>query len=120
MAGGKMTEHSWDTWMGFRGTRAAFQYYPVESWKNDKKISFETNKPDDVRRPGIVGGKGAYSEDLFMEEISTFIRENQEDPFFLYFPSQVPHGRSPWSPRCWPGRTTSPPEYLDTTRSFQC
>ena len=95
MVEGKMTEHGWDTWMGFRGTGAAFQYYPVELWKNDEKMTFEANKPDDVRRPGIVGDKGVYSADLFMEEISKFIRENQQGPFFLYFPSQVPHGRSP-------------------------
>ena len=95
MAEGKMTEHGWDTWMGFRGTGAAFQYYPTELWKNDEKITFEANKPADVRRPGIVGDKGVYSADLFMAEITTFITENQEAPFFLYFPSQVPHGRSP-------------------------
>ncbi len=95
MPAGKMTEHGWDTWMGFRGTGAAFQYYPTVLWKNDEKMTFEANKPDDVRRPGIVGDKGVYSADLFIEDISTFIRENQQGPFFLYFPSQVPHGRSP-------------------------
>jgi len=95
MPAGKMTEHGWDYWMGFRSTGAAFQYYPTEVWKNDERITFEANKPQDVRRPGIVGDKGVYSADLFMEEISKFIRENQQEPFFLYFPSQVPHGRSP-------------------------
>ena len=94
MPAGKMTEHGWDTWMGFRSTGAAFQYYPAELWKNDKKITYEANKSQDVRRPGVVGDKGVYSADLFMEEISKFIRENQNRPFFLYFPSQVPHGRS--------------------------
>ena len=95
MAAGKMTEHGWDTWMGFRGTGAAFQYYPTELWKNDQKITYESNKPQDVRRPGIVGDKGVYSADVFLEEISKFIRKEQKQPFFLYFPSQVPHGRSP-------------------------
>ena len=95
MPAGKMTEHGWDYWIGFRGTGAAFQYYPAELWKNDKRITFESNKPEDVRRPGIVGDKGVYSADLFMDEISKFIRENKKKPFFIYFPSQVPHGRSP-------------------------
>ena len=94
MPAGKMTEHGWDYWIGFRSTGAAFQYYPTELWKNDERITFEANKPQDVRRPGIVGDKGVYSADLFMEEISKFIRENQQEPFFIYFPSQVPHGRS--------------------------
>ena len=95
MAAGKMTEHGWDTWMGFRGTGAAFQYYPTVLWKNDEKITYEANKPKDVRRPGIVGDQGVYSADVFLDEITKFIKENQKQPFFLYFPSQVPHGRSP-------------------------
>jgi len=95
MAPGKMTEHGWDYWFGFRGTGDAFQYYPLELWKNDQKIVFEENKIEEVRRPGIVGGRGVYSEDLFVEEILNFIRENAEAPFFIYFPTQVPHGRSP-------------------------
>jgi arylsulfatase A len=90
-----MTEHGWDYWIGFRSTGAAFQYYPAELWKNDERITFEANKSQDVSRPGIVGEKGVYSADLFMAEISKFIRENQQKPFFIYFPSQVPHGRSP-------------------------
>jgi arylsulfatase A-like enzyme len=95
MPAGTMTKHGWDTWMGFRGTGAAFQYYPVELWRNDERLIFEANNPQEVRRPGIVGNKGVYSADLFLEEILKFIRTNQHKPFFLYFPSQVPHGRSP-------------------------
>jgi uncharacterized sulfatase len=95
MEPGKMTKHGWDYWFGFRGTGAAFQYYPLQLWKNDQKIIFDENKPEEVRKPGIVGDKGVYSEDLFVEEILGFIRENKDTPFFIYFPTQVPHGRSP-------------------------
>jgi len=95
MEPGKMTEHGWDYWIGFRGTGDAFQYYPLSIWKNDEKITFEANKPDDVRRPGIVGDKGVYSEDLFVDELLRFIREKKDKPFFIYFPTQVPHGRAP-------------------------
>jgi len=92
---GKMTEHGWDYWFGYKATGAAFQYYPLELWKNDEKIVFEENRPEDVRRPGIVGKKGVYSEDLFVGEILKFIRSNKDAPFFVYFPTQIPHGRSP-------------------------
>ncbi len=95
MSAGKMTEHGWDYWIGFRDTGAAFQYYPLWIWKNDEKLTFEANKANDVRRPGVVGDKGVYTEDLFVEEILRFIREPKEEPFFIYFPTQVPHGRSP-------------------------
>ncbi|RLE05885.1 MAG: hypothetical protein DRI99_01140, partial [Candidatus Aminicenantes bacterium] len=95
MGPGMMTKHGWDYWFGFRATGAAFQYYPVELWKNDRKIIFEANKAEDVRKPGIVGNRGVYSQDLFVEEILRFIRKNKDSPFFIYFPTQIPHGRAP-------------------------
>lgn len=95
MEPGKMTNHGWDTWFGFRGTGEAFQYYPLELWKNDAKITYAENQAEEVRRPGIVGVKGVYSQDLFVAEILNFIQENRDKPFFIYFPTQVPHGRSP-------------------------
>ncbi len=95
MEEGKMTEHGWDYWFGFKATGAAFQYYPLELWKNDKRITFPENEGDSIRRPGIVGDKGVYSEELFVDEIENYIRENRDSTFFIYFPTQVPHGRSP-------------------------
>ena len=95
MEPGRMAAHGWDEWLGFRETDEAAQFYPLELWRNDRKISFEANRPEDVRRSGIVGNKGVYSADLFIEEILTFIRENKDRRFFVYFPTQVPHGRSP-------------------------
>jgi arylsulfatase A-like enzyme len=95
MAPGKMNAHGWDHWFGFRGTGEAFQFYPLELWKNDQKIEFPENRPEEVRRPGIVGERGTYSQELFMVGILEFIRKNKENPFFIYFPTQLPHGRSP-------------------------
>ncbi len=92
---GNMTEHGWDYWFGFKATGAAFQYYPLELWKNDKRIIFPENEDENVRRPGIVGDKGVYSQDLFVDEIENYIRENRDSTFFIYFPTQIPHGRSP-------------------------
>ena len=96
MPAGKMTEHGWDYWIGFRGTGCSLSILSaVESWRNDEQIDLGGQPPPEVRRPGIVGEKGVYTEDLFLEELLRFIRENKNDPFFIYFPSQVPHGRSP-------------------------
>lgn len=92
---GKMTEHGWDYWFGFKGTGQAFQYYPLELWKNDTRIEYPENRPEDVRRPGIVGDKGTYSQDMFVNEILNLLEQKSDKPFFIYFPTQVPHGRSP-------------------------
>jgi arylsulfatase A-like enzyme len=95
MAEGKMTAHGWDEWFGFKGTGAAFQFYPTELFKNDARVEYPENRPEDIRRPGILGDRGTYSQELFMGGILDFIRKNKDEPFFIYFPTQIPHGRSP-------------------------
>ena len=44
--------------------------------------------PDGVADPA----KANYSEDLFIEEACSFITENKDKPFFLYYATQLPHG----------------------------
>ncbi|NMH86888.1 arylsulfatase [Flavivirga algicola] len=33
-----------------------------------------------------------YSQDLIQEKVLSFIQENKSKPFFLYYPTQLPHG----------------------------
>ena len=37
-------------------------------------------------------GKKVYSQNIFMDGILNFIDSNKDEPFFLYFPTQLPHG----------------------------
>jgi arylsulfatase A-like enzyme len=37
-------------------------------------------------------GKKTYSQNIFIEKIIQFIRDNKDKPFFLYHPTQLPHG----------------------------
>lgn len=39
-----------------------------------------------------MNGKAVYSQDLFLTKMIQFIRENKDQPFFLYHPTQLPHG----------------------------
>lgn len=57
--------------------RLAHEYYPDHLWKNYEKV--ELNKQ--------------YSHDLFTEEALKFISENKANPFFLYIPYTIPHGK---------------------------
>lgn len=36
--------------------------------------------------------KAKYSEDLFLDEAVSFIKNNDNNPFFLYYATQLPHG----------------------------
>ncbi len=42
--------------------------------------------------------KGTYCTDLFLREAKSFIRENHQQPFFLYLPFNAPHNASNLDP----------------------
>lgn len=57
--------------------RLAHEYYPDHLWRNFEKE--ELNKQ--------------YSHDLFTAEALKFVVENKNNPFFLYIPYTIPHGK---------------------------
>lgn len=58
--------------------RLAHEYYPDHLWKNYEKMVLNNEK---------------YSHDIFAEEALGFIRRNSGNPFFLYLPFTIPHGK---------------------------
>jgi len=40
----------------------------------------------------VGSGGETYSQNVFIEGILKYIRENKDKPFFLYHPTQLPHG----------------------------
>ena len=73
--------------------RLAHEYYPDHLWRNYEKVVLNNN---------------LYSHDLFAKDALRFIRQNSEEPFFLYLPFTVPHGKyqvpddKPYSDKAWP------------------
>ena len=63
--------------------RLAHEYYPDHLWRNYEKVTL--NNQD--------GQKNEYSHDLFTNEALKFIKKNQSNPFFLYIPYTIPHGK---------------------------
>lgn len=57
----------------------------------DVKNTYDENGrlvPDGVPDPASA----KYSEDLFQNEALSFIKQNRDNPFFLYYATQLPHG----------------------------
>ncbi len=93
-----------DEFFGFLGQRRAHFYYPeflFHDVKGEelKRVYLEGNVVDDTpawegfEHPG--SGKPIerehYSADVIHDEAMRFIDENSDRPFFLYYPSQIPH-----------------------------
>lgn len=79
---GDPLNQGFDMFFGYNCQRQAHYYYPTYLWKNDKKIEL----PGNDKRTGKI-----YSADLMKDEVLNFVRENKNGPFFLYWPTPVPH-----------------------------
>jgi len=99
---GDPNKHGFDRFFGFNCQAVAHNYYPTSLWSNDVRVAL--NNPQfsvpqklpadaDVNSPASYAkfsGK-EYAPDVIGEQALKFVRENKERPFFLYYPTTVPH-----------------------------
>jgi arylsulfatase A-like enzyme len=100
----QMERHGWDYYYGYLDHVRCHGFYPPFLWENGKMVDIPGNTRADCgksrepeseaafRERWNMTGKTTYSEDLFMGKILSFLRENKDTSFFLYFPTQLPHG----------------------------
>ncbi|MGL5682824.1 MAG: sulfatase-like hydrolase/transferase [Marinifilaceae bacterium] len=100
----QMRNHGWDYWYGYLDHVRCHGFYPPFLFENNdiveisgnthkncgKSIEQETAATLAERRDR--NGKEVYSQDLFLDKIIEFIRTNKNNPFFLFHPTQLPHG----------------------------
>lgn len=66
---------------------------PIEgNTRLDCGKSLEGETPRTYAERHDLTGKEIYSQDLFLEKMLSFINDNKDKPFFLYHPTQLPHG----------------------------
>jgi arylsulfatase len=100
---GEPNAQGFDYWYGYLDQRMAHNYYPIHLWLNGEKHVLEGNEyfhphqrlpedadPNDPASYAPYSGE-QYSMDLIAAEALQFIRDNRNDPFFLYLPFTVPH-----------------------------
>ena len=79
---GDPNKQGFDEFYGYNCQSLAHNYYPDHLWHNAGKIELREN----------AGGKtGAYSGDLIQNAALRFIEANRSKPFFLYYPTTIPH-----------------------------
>lgn len=99
---GSPLKQGFQRWFGYNCQSVAHNFYPVYLWDNDKTINL--NNPSfpahDSLKPGEDPNKAEtykrfqgneYSADLIAEQARQFVRANKDKPFFLYWPTTVPH-----------------------------
>jgi arylsulfatase A-like enzyme len=100
----RLAKHDWDYHFGYYDHVRCHGFYPPFLWENGKMIdipgnehmdcgsTYQNETPENRKQSDERGGKEVYSQDLFNEKIEKFIRNHKNEPFFLYHPSQLPHG----------------------------
>jgi len=73
-----------DEWFGYLNQNHAHTYYTDYLWKNTERVTLQGN---------LNGQTKEYSHDLFAEWTLDFVRRHREQPFFLYLPWTMPHGK---------------------------
>lgn len=79
---GDPNKQGFDEFYGYNCQRLAHNYYPYYLWDNQIIDSLPGNKGYN---------KNEYSPDLIQEKALSFIEDNKGKPFFLYYPTTLPH-----------------------------
>ena len=97
---GVPNRQGFDYFFGYLDQKQAHNYYPTHLWRNEQRVELEnrffvpharqyggSERASDYRD---YMGKD-YVPYLMLDEAKSFIRDNRDSPFFLYFSSTIPH-----------------------------
>ena len=79
---GDPNKQGFDTFFGYNCQAVAHRYYPEYLWHNDKKVFLPGNDWTNTV---------TYAADVIHKKAIEFIEENADRPFFLFYPSTIPH-----------------------------
>lgn len=100
----RIHRHGWQYHYGYYDHQRCHGFYPPFLFENGKIQNIQGNTHADcAKHPNSESdenmeirrnreGKAVYSQDIFNDKIVSFLRKHQDEPFFLYHPSQLPHG----------------------------
>lgn len=101
----QLKRHGWDEHYGYYDHIQCHGFYPMFLHENGQRIAIPGNTDPEAGKTGEWGsdslqekqrwdrnGRQVYSQDLFLQKILAFLRKNKDRPFFLFHPTQLPHG----------------------------
>ena len=99
---GDPNKQGFDLFFGYNCQAHAHNFYPTYLWRNDQHVTLnnpafsahqklppdaDPNNPASYKQ--YIGSD--YAPDRMIDEALGFIRRNKDRPFFLYYPTTVPH-----------------------------
>ena len=99
---GDPNKQGFDLFFGYNCQAHAHNFYPTYLWRNDQHVTLnnpafsahqklppDADPNDPASYKPYVGSD--YAPDRMIDEALGFIRRNKDRPFFLYYPTTVPH-----------------------------
>lgn len=88
-------KHGFGEFIGYLNQHHAHNHFPDYIWRNEDQVKLD----NDLVAVGKSGGGYAtkprvYADDLFADAAIQFVRDNKEQPFFLYWSMVVPHANN--------------------------
>jgi len=80
---GDPLNHGYDRFFGYNCQRHAHNLYPKYLVSDREKVTLEGNTR------GLTGAQ--YAPQVIADEMLRFVRQNKGRPFFLYYPTVIPH-----------------------------
>ena len=107
--------YGFDHYVGLYDSVVCWGFYPEFYWNNGEKILLPTNpkfKGNYPYCPLIGGEEMVYTEDIWLEEALEYIEAKQDEPFFMVYSTQLPHGPASIAPKdhVFAGRTEWTPK----------
>lgn len=102
MTTGVPNKQGFDYFFGSICQRQDHQYYSGHLWENESRVYLDNvivdpnyklaaNLDPSDSNSYFVKGQHEYSPDLMIHAALQYIRNNKDNPFFLYFPTPLPH-----------------------------
>lgn len=85
---GHPNRQGFDRFFGYLDQRHAHDYYPEILFRNEEEVRLEGNRSVEEH---VHGDKGTYAPELLTEEALSFVEDNKDQPFFLYWSMIRPH-----------------------------
>lgn len=99
---GRPVKQGFDRFFGYNCQAKAHNFYPTYLWDNDTRVELKNPAfaahqkfpagadPNDPNNYKPYQGV-QYAADLITDEAVKFVEQNSDRPFFLYYPTTVPH-----------------------------
>ena len=94
----RVERFGWDFHEGYYDHTRAHGFYPPYLYRNGERFALEGNtdpycgKMSEQGKEPVGSGGKTYSQNVFIASILTYLRTHKEERFFLYHPTQLPHG----------------------------